>query len=96
MEAVCVDVFIGHGLAPVCGRVGAEQLHEIGGLQDLLALVPRPGGYVQCLRVERGQLAQATVFEEGPHICTQAFERLFALARRIGFVYNLLHVLFGQ
>ena len=72
------------------------RLYQVRGLQDLFAFVPRPGGYAQRFRVERGQLAQAAVFEEGPHVRAQTFERFLALAGCIGFVHNFLHVLFCQ
>ena len=96
LEAVGVYVFIFHDLPAVCGSIHTEQLYQVRGLQDLFAFVPRPGGYAQRFRVERGQLAQAAVFEEGPHVRAQTFERFLALAGCIGFVHNFLHVLFCQ
>ena len=71
LEPVGVDVFIFHGLAPVGGRVHIEQLHQVGGLQDRLALVPGPGGDFQFFRDVGGQPGLAAVFAESPEISRQ-------------------------
>ena len=95
-KPVGTDKVIVHALAPVQGRVHAEQHLQGIRLHDRFALETGPGGDVQPFRVERGQLPGPAVPAECPHISAQGLQAFLAQAVRIGIIHHVLQVLLCQ
>lgn len=96
LEAVGVDILIPDNLAAPQRSVRVQQLQQVSGLQYLLAFVPGPGGHPQPFRVEGADLAGPAILAEGPQVCTQGLQRLFAAPGGVCLVDDALQVLFGK
>ena len=85
-----------HPLAPVERRIHVQERQQGRRLQHLLALRTSPGGDVQPLRVEGGELLCPAVFAECPHIRAEGLQALLCKTVPVGVIHDVLQVLFGQ